>query len=118
MQPFDKLNSVLTMSDRLVEGFEGAIIGIIVGLVISAFSSAFPSPYRQLIEVINLVQSILVFENFDRMGIGYLAGWLCGMWLMWQAGVVYNLFGTAYTIVGLLVLFEKIIRDIQRGTLL
>jgi hypothetical protein len=36
------------MPDGMLEGFEGAIIGIVAGLIISAVTSALPSPYKEL----------------------------------------------------------------------
>jgi hypothetical protein len=53
-----------------------------------------------------------VLETLEEMGTGYLAGWLVGTVFMWKAGFVDNLWGTVYTIVGLLALFEKIRRSI------
>lgn len=44
------------MSDGFGEGLKGAILGVTVGIVISAILQAVPSPYKELIEIGNLIQ--------------------------------------------------------------
>jgi len=47
------------------------------------------------------------------MRTGYLSGWLLGSILMWIVGLLEDLFGVAYTIIGLLTSVEKITRDLR-----
>jgi hypothetical protein len=49
----------------------------------------------------------------ENWGVGYLAGWVGGTYLMWRVGLVDNLFGYLYTIVGLHFLFAKIVDELR-----
>jgi len=100
------------MSEGFAEGLKGAILGVTVSLVISAILLAIPSPYKEIIKIGNLVQGIAVLESFEHMGTGYLLGWLLGSILMWRVGLLEDLFGVSYTIVGSLMLVEKIARKL------
>jgi ABC-type lipoprotein release transport system permease subunit len=62
------------MPNGFGEGLKGAILGVTVGIVLSAILQAVPSPYKELIEIGNLIQSITILESFEHMGTGYLSG--------------------------------------------
>jgi len=44
------------MPDGFGEGLKGAILGVTVGIVISAILQAVPFPYKEFIEIGNLIQ--------------------------------------------------------------
>jgi hypothetical protein len=111
------------MSYKLEEGFRTAIENVVSGIVIGALISAFlpilktfsfvPSYYIslfQLIEVANLVGSILIVFAMEKWGFFYLLGWLLGMWIMSYSGLIEMWLLVLYGIVGSVVLVIKILK--------
>ncbi len=94
-------------------GFKGAIIGIVSGIMISAIISALPSSYQVLFEIVNLVQGIALLGTMEHWGAGYLGGWLVGTGIMWRIGLVDNLFGSLYMIIGGLLLTAKVFHSLN-----
>lgn len=110
------------MAAEFREGFKGAIIGVICGVIISAFlfviksSALVPPSYMglfSLFEIVSLVGGIILITQMESWGIGYLIGWLFGMWIMSYSGLVENWLVVLYFVVGGLVLIGKILQKIK-----
>jgi hypothetical protein len=101
------------MSEGFIDGLKGAIVGVVVGLAVSGILKVVPSPYWELIEIGNLIQSITVLESLEHWGTGYLSGWLLGSGIMWRIGLLDDLFGVVYTVIGLATLVERITRELR-----
>jgi hypothetical protein len=107
------------MSDYARSGFRDAIEGVVAGIILSTILGVIPklpsvpSYYVgifQLIEVVNLLGSILLVFAMESWGAWYLIGWICGMWIMSSAGLVESWLFTIYAIVGVLVLIGKVLQ--------
>ena len=113
------------MSDGARSGLRDAVEGVLAGIIFSAILGVIPrlpsvpSYYVgiiQLIEVVNLVGSIVLVYAMESLGAWYLMGWLFGMWIMSSAGLVESWLFTIYVIVGVLVLIGKILQKAREWT--
>jgi len=106
------------MSDYIEGGFHEAIIGALAGFFLSTILAVIPELLSmpdsyvgifQLLDVVFLIGSILVILKMETWGIGYLAGWLFGTWIMSIAGLVEEWLFTVYVVVGIIALITKIL---------
>ena len=109
------------MSNDLQNGLRDAIIDVLEGIIVSAVLGIIPlipnvpSYYVgiiQLFEVVYLVGGILVILAMERWKLGYLLGWLLGMWIMSSTGLVESWLFMLYVVVGAVVLFVKVLRKL------
>ena len=110
------------MLTEVREGFKEAIIGVIGGIIISAVLTAIrsspllPPSYVALIDlfqVISFVGGLILITQMESWGVGYLIGWLLGMWAMSLSGLVENWLFVVYFTVGVLVFIGKILQKIK-----
>ena len=113
------------MSDDARSGFRDAVEGVLAGIILSAFLGVIPTipsvpsywvGIIQLIEVVNLVGSILLVFAMESWGAWYLAGWLFGTWIMSSAGLVESWLLTIYAIGGVLALVGKVLQKVRGWT--
>ena len=100
-------------------GFSNAIKAAIGGVILSFLSGVIPKlPFVplvyadifKLIEVLNLVGGIVLIYSFESWGAGYLIGWLVGTGVMSSVGLVESWLFQIYTLVGVIVLIDKVFR--------
>lgn len=110
------------MSDGIESGLGSAVIEVLEGIVLSAVIGIIPklpmvpSYYAgifQLVEVLFFVGSILVVLAMESWGFWYLLGWLFGMWIMSNTGLVDSGLFSLYAVVGAVVLFVKILKKLK-----
>ena len=111
------------MSEGIEKGFSEAIVGVVVGIVLSALLGVIPTlsfvpsyfaGICQLLEVISLVGGILLIFAMESWGLGYLLGWLFGMWIMSNTGLVESWLFTLYAVVGVVVIVVKILEKVEK----
>jgi len=109
------------MSNDIRGGYGDAVTGVVAGIILSALLEAIPrlpsvpSYYVgifQLIEIVNLLGSIVLVFTMESWGAWYLIGWLVGMWIMFYAGLVESWLFTIYVIVGAIALIGKILQKL------
>lgn len=108
------------MVDDIGRGFHYAVVVILFDIVSSAFLGAFStlsmSYYLGIVLVIgalNLVGCLVVVLKFESWGYGFLIGWLVGQWVFFYAGFIEFLLFIFYMIIGLGVLFFKMIQWVR-----
>lgn len=75
-------------------GFGSAIEEVIGGVIISVFingislTGLLPSGYMLMIELINAGALATLLFAFPKAGITYLVGWIFGIWIMIQSGLM------------------------------
>jgi hypothetical protein len=113
------------MSGSAGSGFGNAIKGAFLGTLLSIFLkvisalSFVPSYYKgifQLLEVLSYVGGILVIFAMADWGLGFLVGWLFGMWIMSVVGLVEPSLFNLYLMVGAVFLFLKILQGLFKGS--
>jgi hypothetical protein len=98
------------MGGSLGHGMERAMEEIIGGIVTSVIVDAFvgtgllPPVYAVLFSVLNIVGTIAFILAVPYWGTVYLFGWLFGLWIMLQTGMVGTLDAAVYFGVPLVVL--------------
>jgi len=104
---------------RAEYGFARAISEVVGGLIISVLLSAFvstgliSSSYLLLFELFNLVLTISFILALPYWGTGYLFGWLLGLAIMSQSGLVGPLDFVIYFVIPFIVL---VVRFLKRAT--
>jgi len=104
---------------RAEYGFARAISEVAGGLIVSVLLSAFastgliPSSYLLMFELLNLVLTISFILALPYWGTGYLFGWLFGLAIMSQSGLVGPLDFVLYFVIPLIVL---VVRFLKRTT--
>ena len=107
------------MSGGFEKGLREALLEVITGFVASAILLAFinsgfiPDYYMDLFYLVNLVGTILGIVSMPYLGTSYLFGWLFGMWIMSYSGLIENWVIVLYLVVGLTVLFLKLLKKIE-----
>jgi hypothetical protein len=110
------------MSEGIESGFREAIIGVLIGIILSIVLdviptlSFVPSSYVgmfQLFKVVSLLGGLLLIFAMESWGLGYLLGWLFGMWIMSSAGLVESWLFTLYAVVGAVVIVRKILQKVK-----
>jgi len=112
------------MSEDIGSGFSNATKGAVGGVILSFLLGVIPrlpfvpSVYGdilKLIEVVNLVGSIVLISSFESWGVGYLIGWLSGTGIMSSVGLVESWLFTIYAVVGVVVLIVKGLQWIEKS---
>jgi len=104
---------------RAEYGFARAISEVVGGLIVSVLLSAFvstgliPSSYLLMFELVNLALTIGFILALPYWGTGYLFGWLLGLAIMFQSGLVGPLDFVIYFVIPFIVL---IVRFLKRAT--
>lgn len=95
-------------------GYERAITEIVIGVFLSIVLNAFiqsglldPS-WLLYFKILNMLSSIILIMAMPYWGTTYLIGWLFGLYVMWQAGLVGILDLVIYFGIPLLFLIMRI----------
>jgi hypothetical protein len=97
-------------------GFARAISEVVGGLIVSVLLGAFasteliPSSYLLMFELLNLVLTISFVLAVPYWGTGYLFGWLFGLAIMSQSGLVGPLDFVVYFAIPLIVLVVRVLK--------
>jgi len=76
------------------QGFGNAIQEIIGGIVVSLFINAIsatgfvPSDYMLMIELINIIALVSLLFSLQKAGVAYIVGWIFGIYIMIQSGLM------------------------------
>jgi hypothetical protein len=112
------------MSDDIGKGFKEAFEGVVGGIIISTLWAIIPTlPFVpsyyvgifQLLQVVSLVGGIFLIFAMESWGLGYLLGWLLGMWALSSVGLVESWLFTLYAVVGAVVIIGKIFQKIEHS---
>ncbi len=112
------------MPSAVGTGFREAIVGVVGGIVLSIVLGLIPTlPFVpsyyvgifQLFEAVSLVGGILLIFAMEKWGIGYLLGWLLGMWIMFRVGLVESSLFTLYAVVGTVIFVGKILQKAENS---
>jgi|YelNatPaOPRAMG01_1025707.scaffolds.fasta_scaffold27027_3 hypothetical protein len=100
-------------------GFKRALTEVIMGLVLSYIVSAFvssgliPPQYKLLFDLINVLAIISLIQVVPYWGTAYLLGWLIGMGIMIQSGILEVWEFLIYLIIGIVVLTKRFLKGLD-----
>jgi hypothetical protein len=97
--------------DRAIgEIIGGSVTSLIVDVFIS--SGLLPPAYAVLFSIVNMLGTIAFILAMPYWGTFYLLGWLVGLWIMSQAGMVGILDAAVYFGVPLVVLVMRFLKKL------
>jgi len=101
--------------EAVLGGFGGFILNVVLDIIPTLPS--IPSYYVgivQLLKAVLLIGGIPLIFAMESWGLGYLLGWLVGMWMMSTVGLVESWMFTLYAVVGIVVVLGKIVEKVEK----
>ncbi len=74
----------------LTRAFKEVVVGIVLSIAVAAVARAIfgESPLATLIEFVMVLSAVAIFAKMRYWSNKYICGWLLGIALLWQAGLV------------------------------
>jgi len=101
-----------------VRAISEVVGGLIMSLLLNAFASSglIPTSYLSMFRLLNLMLTISFILAIPYLGTGYLLGWLFGLTMMAQTGLIDPLDFVIYFIIPAIILIVRIVKKIEFAT--